>query len=228
MTCQCDHVCKSESLAGPQSTELEGTGPASEEMKPVVSASVYQDLFHNIEFPSRELMAMVFIKWPYLTAQCLLQVILTTLSLLRYPIPWLIFICIVACIFQWTVALVRDAICPVFALSFLCPGEKRLSSGIDYPRLMEIQAVTFETMLDSAIGGSSLSLRVKQAEVATTDLIALVRESQLSHKEAMARQLSQFVRDARDTGRALQGFGARVRSAVDRYPSMLIWRPNCD
>jgi hypothetical protein len=192
-------------------------------MKPNVSASVYQTPFHNVEFPSRELMAMVFLKWPYLTAKCLLEVIVATLSLLRYPLPWLIIICIFAFIFQWTVALIQDVVCPVFAPSFLCPGEKRLSSGINYPRLMDIQAVTFETMLDSAIGGSSLSLRVKQAEVATTDLIILVRESQLSHKEAMACKLSQFVRDARDAGKALQGFSARVRSAVDRYPSMLIW-----
>ena len=87
----------------------------------------------------------------------------------------------------------------------------------DFPKLMEVQSSAFEQLLDSTVGSSELSLEVKKAEMATADLITLVKVSDLKSKELLSRTLEEFVNDAKRTGRDLQKLSSKVSGSVDRY-----------
>jgi hypothetical protein len=51
----------------------------------------------------------------------------------------------------------------------------------DYLALIDAQNKIFEQLLDGSVGGSALSLEIKNAERATKDMVALVRISGLIH-----------------------------------------------
>ncbi|OJT02448.1 hypothetical protein TRAPUB_7015 [Trametes pubescens] len=86
----------------------------------------------------------------------------------------------------------------------------------DYPELVKIQSSNFEELLDGAVGGSGLSLEIKKAEMASKDLITLVKFSQLKSKDLLAESLFEFVEDAKMTGRGLQKLTSKVNGAVDK------------
>ncbi|KAF8830717.1 hypothetical protein HHX47_DHR2001122 [Lentinula edodes] len=94
----------------------------------------------------------------------------------------------------------------------------------------------FEELLDNAAGSSGLSLDIKKAEVAMSDLIVLVKYSDLTNKDVLSRclisaerssifkecigvllgdALATFACDARRTGRSLQTLGSKIGGAVD-------------
>ncbi|KAJ3757540.1 hypothetical protein EV360DRAFT_45824 [Lentinula raphanica] len=85
----------------------------------------------------------------------------------------------------------------------------------DFPRLMNAQSLMFEQLLDNSVGGSSISLDVKKAEMAMADLVVLVKYSKLSSKVVLGDALSTFAHEARRTGRGLQTLGSKVGGAVD-------------
>ena len=68
-----------------------------------------------------------------------------------------------------------------------------------------------------SIGGTTLSLDIKKTEMATKDLVTVVKSSDLRSKNLLADALVAFIGDARDTGRGLQTLNARINSAVDRF-----------
>lgn len=86
----------------------------------------------------------------------------------------------------------------------------------DYLTLADIQAQSFEALLRESAGGSALSLEIKRAEMATSDLVARVRVSEMKSKEALARSLSEFIHDSRKTARGLQKLTSKVGGAVDK------------
>jgi hypothetical protein len=85
----------------------------------------------------------------------------------------------------------------------------------DYPKLVDVQSSTFEQLLDESVGGSGLALEIKKAEMATVDLNTLVRVSNLKSRDLIAETLSEFVEDAKKTGRGLQKLSSKVGGAVD-------------
>ena len=87
----------------------------------------------------------------------------------------------------------------------------------DYPRLVETESWTFEQLMDDFVTGSALSLQVKHAEMATTDLVTLVRINDLKAKNTLVTSLLDFVDDAKKTGKGLQRLSSNVGGAVDRY-----------
>lgn len=91
----------------------------------------------------------------------------------------------------------------------------------DYPKLTEVQSTTFEQLLDEAVGSSGLSLEVKKAEMATADLITLVKVSDLRSRDLIIVSLEDFVSDAKAIGRSLQKLNSKVSGALDRYVSPL-------
>lgn len=93
---------------------------------------------------------------------------------------------------------------------------KRVPKRADYSALVNIQSKTFEQLLEDAAGGPALSLEIKKAEMATTDLVVRVRISNLKSKEVLATTLDEFVADAMKTGRGLQKLTAKVGGAVDK------------
>ncbi|KAF9565340.1 hypothetical protein CPC08DRAFT_741049 [Agrocybe pediades] len=89
------------------------------------------------------------------------------------------------------------------------------SQWADYPSLMDQQSKTFEQLMGDTVGGSALSLEIKHAEMATTDLVTLVRISDLKAKDSLASSLTSFVDDAKKTGRGLQKLTSKIGGAVD-------------
>jgi hypothetical protein len=85
----------------------------------------------------------------------------------------------------------------------------------DYPALVPMQTATFGQLLNEAIGGSTLSLEIRKAGMAVTDLVTLVRLSDLESKDVIADLLEEFVDDARWTARGLQRLCSKVLGAVD-------------
>ncbi|KAJ3804359.1 hypothetical protein F5876DRAFT_53496 [Lentinula aff. lateritia] len=85
----------------------------------------------------------------------------------------------------------------------------------DFPCLINVQSSTFKQLLDNSVGGSGLSLDVKKAEMAMSDLVVLVKFSELTGKDILADVLLNFAHDARRTGRGLQTLGSKVGGAVD-------------
>jgi len=81
--------------------------------------------------------------------------------------------------------------------------------------MVEMQSKSFEQLLDESVGGSGLALEIKKAEMATTDLVTLVRVSKLTSKDLLAEALVEFVGNARETARGLLKLSAKVSSSVD-------------
>lgn len=94
----------------------------------------------------------------------------------------------------------------------------------DYPVLAEMQGTIFEKLLDDTAGGLGLSLEVKNAGLAASDLVMLVKASHFRSKDMLAQHLEEFVDVAKKTSHGLQRFSSHVGGAVDRYvvpsPSM--------
>jgi hypothetical protein len=93
---------------------------------------------------------------------------------------------------------------------------KKTPQWADYPKMVALQSKTFQQLMDESIGGSALSLEVKKAEMAITDLVSYVRLSKLNAKDTLARSLSQFVLDAKKTGRGLQKLSSKIGGTVDK------------
>ncbi|KAK7032304.1 hypothetical protein VNI00_013263 [Paramarasmius palmivorus] len=147
--------------------------------------------------------------------------------LLRKPLQFLVFLWFFALIMTMIYSRVQS----IFRPLCIIPGISRSDfcqysnfkvtpqakpKWADYQRLTEAQSKTFEQLLDSSVGGSSLSLEIKKAEMATSDLVTRLRYSKLTSRELIAETLVTFVNDARATGRGLQRFGSKVGGAVDQ------------
>ncbi|KAJ3902375.1 hypothetical protein F5879DRAFT_805531 [Lentinula edodes] len=123
-----------------------------------------------------------------------------------------------------TVSTVFRPLClvPGIISTRLCPDYGRHSYPLrdrplwaDFPRLMNAQSSTFDQLLDNSVGGSGLSLDIKKAEMAMSDLVILVKFSELTSKDVLGDALSTFAHDARRAGRGLQTLGSKVGGAVD-------------
>ena len=85
----------------------------------------------------------------------------------------------------------------------------------DYPKLVDLQTKTFDQLLDESAGSKGLASEVKKAEMASNDLITLVKASDLKSKDQITQRLDRFVDDARGTGRSLHSLGSKINGAVD-------------
>ncbi|KJA19186.1 hypothetical protein HYPSUDRAFT_121024, partial [Hypholoma sublateritium FD-334 SS-4] len=113
----------------------------------------------------------------------------------------------------------------------------------DYSMLMNMQSKSFDHLLQELAGGAGLSLEIKKAEMATADLVARVRLSELSARDSIARTLSEFIIGAKKTSRGLQRLTSKVGGSVDdimavndyalksiqaaRMKEKLCWSPHC-
>jgi hypothetical protein len=145
----------------------------------------------------------------------------------RYMLGFLLASWIVALITLQISPILWGAISPVCYLPFisrsdLCeawrstlPG-KQAPRWADYPKMVDLQSKTFEQLMDESIGGSALSLEVKKAEMAITDLVSFVQLSKLKAKDTLANSLIEFVLDAKKTGRGLQKLSSKIGGTVDK------------
>ncbi len=141
---------------------------------------------------------------------------------LRYPLSILLAVYMIALILNQISSFfytVFQPLCIIPGISgtYLCKpslSESKFPSA-DYPRMIELQTKSFEQLLDESVKGSGLSMEVKKAEMATSDLVTLINFSQLKSKDIMAETLREFVQDARLTARGLNRLNAKVMGAVD-------------
>ncbi|KAE9388719.1 hypothetical protein BT96DRAFT_1003935 [Gymnopus androsaceus JB14] len=90
----------------------------------------------------------------------------------------------------------------------------------DFPSLITAQTRTFEQILDDAAGGSVISLKLKKAEMAMSDIVILVKLSELASRDLLAETIVDFVKDARKAGHGLQLLGSKISGAVDQITSV--------
>ncbi|KZT03352.1 uncharacterized protein LAESUDRAFT_789652, partial [Laetiporus sulphureus 93-53] len=85
----------------------------------------------------------------------------------------------------------------------------------NFPQLAELQGAMFEQLLDESVTDSSLSFKIKKAEMAMSDLVMLVCHSNLISRDLLAESLVGFVDDARKTGQGLHRLSSKIGGAVD-------------
>ncbi|KAF7356673.1 hypothetical protein MVEN_01001800 [Mycena venus] len=152
----------------------------------------------------------------------------TSIRLLRQPLSFLVFLWMFAFILNRISLTMRAALVPLcyipgIAGTSLClpdtyadtSNNRQSPKWADYPTLIDVQSATIGQLLDESSSGSALALKIKKAEMATTDLVTLVRVSDLKSRDMLGDALRQFVNDARTTGRALNKLNSKVGGAVD-------------
>ncbi|GLB40283.1 hypothetical protein LshimejAT787_0801540 [Lyophyllum shimeji] len=160
------------------------------------------------------------------TFRYFLDVFSTALRLLRRPLGLLAFLWLLALIVgrvSHTIRGVFEPLCYLPGLygSRFCEtptqvsGDDKAPRWADYPKLIDVQSATFEHLLDESVGGSGLSLEIKKAELATTDLVTLIRISDLKSRDTLSDTLAEFVAEAKKTGRDLQRLSSKIGGAVD-------------
>lgn len=149
-------------------------------------------------------------------------------KLLKRPLSFFLVLWAISMISGLFVNILRPVLVPLCLIpgisrSSLCAIPKLyneegrpIPQHADFPKMMEIQSKTFEQLLDDSIGSSGLALEIKKAEMATADLVTLVRVSRLKSKEILADTLVEFTGDARKTARGLQKLSAKINGAVDK------------
>jgi len=163
------------------------------------------------------------------TGRYALDVFSTAIHLLRWPLSIFIFLWFLYLMFGYISQTVRHAFQPLCIIpgisgSPMCRVDNDLNNNTpkfvpqwaDYPKLVEVQSNTFEQLLEESVGGSALSLEIKKAEMATSDLVTRVRISDLKAKDTLAESLGEFLEDAKKTGQGLHKLTAKVGGAVDR------------
>lgn len=155
----------------------------------------------------------------------ILDVFIRAVRLMRIPLSAMLFLWMMA--FGMTrlsgalyAAFAPICYLPLVSSTTLCatshPNVSHLPKWADFPQLMQVQSSTFEHLLDGSVGGSELSLEIRKAEFATSDLITLVRYSDLQSNNILAELLTVFANDAKKTARGLTKLGAKVGGAVDK------------
>ncbi|KAK0204948.1 hypothetical protein DFS33DRAFT_1260048 [Desarmillaria ectypa] len=153
-----------------------------------------------------------------------LDVVHQAVRFLRGPLSFLVFLWVLAFLFGKISGVLQAAlqpfcIIPGISHSLLCvshPPHTRSPKQADFSALVEVQSATFEQLLDGSVDGSMLSLDLRKAEMATSNLAALVRVSQLRSRERLTDALSNFIGTAKEAAIGLQRFSTHVQYTVDR------------
>ena len=162
----------------------------------------------------------------------LLEVLLVAAAWLKRPLSALLFVIVIGFMlstFMKAAGAVLSPICMLPAMSYIVPicAHEHSRSPIKTPdgkeigrpafdELMTIQTRSLSPVLESVLGGSSMSLEVTKARVAVNDLIAAVELSDLPSRDELARNLRQFTHDARKASHGLQRLNAQLGGSVDR------------
>ncbi|KAH8987062.1 hypothetical protein EDB86DRAFT_2951582 [Lactarius hatsudake] len=154
----------------------------------------------------------------------------TVLRTLKTPIFFVLVI--FACTYAISIASGATStalapICSIPIVSLVCPTfqpyptspSNHVPRRADVPRLLDVESKILESLVDETAEDSELALEIKKAEIATSDLVTLVRVSNLNGRDILVDSLSGFVKDARRVGRGLTRFSSRV-DAVDNIIAM--------
>lgn len=159
------------------------------------------------------------------TLQYVFDIARTALHLLRKPLALLLFVYLLSLVLAQLGNTFRSVLSPLCwipgisrtPLCYVPSHAPKVTKWADYPNLVQVQGSRFEQLLDESVGNSGIGLDIKRAEMATSDLITLVRVSDFRSRDALARHLEGFVSDAKKTGRGLQKMSSRIAGAVDKW-----------
>ncbi|KAH9831615.1 uncharacterized protein C8Q71DRAFT_295509 [Rhodofomes roseus] len=148
-----------------------------------------------------------------------MDVLGTAFWLLKKPLGVLAFFVALGFLCGYVVEKFRFMLTPVCILpgirsSILCQLPS-ISKSANFTKLVEVED-NFEGIINANVGTSELSLKLKQSEIVTRDLVTLVRVSDLKSRDTLAEALMQFVEDAKKTGEGLHRLSAKINGAVDR------------
>ncbi|KAI9463284.1 hypothetical protein BJY52DRAFT_75619 [Lactarius psammicola] len=149
-------------------------------------------------------------------------------TVLRMKIPISLVLVIFACIYAITITsgVIRTSLAPICSIpiiSLACPAfepskvphSDRVPRRADFPRLLDVESKTLESLLEETVDVPEIALEIKHARIATSVLVTLVRVSNLNSRDVLADSLGELVKDVRKVGRGLTRFSSRVGGAVD-------------
>jgi hypothetical protein len=87
----------------------------------------------------------------------------------------------------------------------------------NFAGLMDVQRDSLEILLEESVGMSVTGWEIKKSEIATSDLIVLVKLSKLKCRLILADALEDFLRKARRASDNLKRLDSRVSFLIDRY-----------
>jgi hypothetical protein len=230
-------------VAAPPRKQFVIPTPTSQPVKALPSPSPPPPSRPSVPIISKEELAVELGKGVSFTVKYCLDVFHRAVLLLRGPLSVILFLYLLSLLIVRVSNTLKTAFAPLcmvpgISRSAWCrPSERHgpdaQARWADYPKLVDVQSTTFEQLLDQSVSGSGLSLEIKKAEMATSDLITLVRVSDLKSRDMLAESLVEFVGDAKVTGRGLQKLNSKVAGAVDScvHPiillcHILIWSRN--
>ncbi|PFH53158.1 hypothetical protein AMATHDRAFT_73706 [Amanita thiersii Skay4041] len=156
------------------------------------------------------------------TGHYFLDIVKFSIHLMRKPLAVLLFLVLLAPCIGWIAFYMQKSLQPLCFLPFVSRSSLCIVREVQHikpvqpwEKLVQVQTKTFGQLLDESVGGSGLSLEIKKAEIATNDLVTLVRHSDLKARDSLATTLKRFVDNAKKTGRGLQKMSAKVAGAVD-------------
>ncbi|KAL0571604.1 hypothetical protein V5O48_010354 [Marasmius crinis-equi] len=156
----------------------------------------------------------------------LIDILSRVLSLLRFPFSILLFLWIASSFSALVVSILVQPLCHLPGASHFafCNPELAVKpwkpQWADFKRLNEAESTTFEQLLDIGVGGSSLSLEIKKAEMASADLLIALRLSDIGSRDSIVDSLSNFINDARVTARGLSKFSVKIIGAVEEITAV--------
>ncbi|KAF6743778.1 hypothetical protein DFP72DRAFT_827157 [Ephemerocybe angulata] len=185
-----------------------------------------------LAFPSEDIQHQILALATWTLDYCL-SILGPVIRLLRFPLSLVLFFYIMASTTARIASTVSTALSPIchipgmssisgcrWAMKDVKHQEDRTIAWADYPGLVEVQSKTFEQMIDESIETSSLSLDIKKTEVATADLVALIRLSDLASRDSLATILGDLIMDAKSAGRSLHRLDAKMNGALDSIMAM--------
>ncbi|KAH9928145.1 uncharacterized protein B0H18DRAFT_875116 [Fomitopsis serialis] len=155
----------------------------------------------------------------------------TAFWLFKKPLGVLIFVMGLAVLCNYVVGKIGDmlsplCLVPVISTTMFCvhrttfsPTVNKVPHLADLDKLIELHG-NFGGLLDTNADAGAIGTKLLQAEIATRDLVTLVRVSDLRSRDMLAGALMQFVEDAKRTGEGLHSLNAKVNGAVDRITAM--------
>ncbi|KAI8987746.1 hypothetical protein BDF20DRAFT_286834 [Mycotypha africana] len=113
--------------------------------------------------------------------------------------------------------LVLDTICPIPLLSSYLPICNNYIPNIpDFTHLVKIQENLYDGMLSQSVGEEAISaLELKKVELATRDLQAMVKFSNLQSHELLNSKLGDYLVRSRRFGKDIQSLQAQTKGVID-------------
>jgi hypothetical protein len=119
-------------------------------------------------------------------------------------------------------------LCSILVVSPLCPitkfggpprppGPDLTSLWTDLSNSLSTERRNFEALLNETVECSQLALDIEKVMIPASDLVTLVRVSNLHNREVIADSLREFVIDAHKASRRVMHFSVRVEGVVDKY-----------